>query len=203
MSSFFTIPSAQKKRKRAETSEKPKKRINASKSATRDPKPARKPQRDRDDSISGSEDDSDDGPVDDDAGTVTSGSSEAEGETAAERRLRYAEQYLENKKQEIDEYGYDAEDIDRDLLAERLQEDVAESKGRMYRKLAEELDFGAAKSSWARWNCATVTSVATCMPWAYTVDKNMGLAKWRIQELPENQWLPKNGKSRVCKGFND
>lgn len=199
MSSFFTIPSAQKKRKRTETTEKPKKRINASKPPIRESKPARKPQRERDESISGSEDESDEGPVDDDAGSITSGSSEGEGETAAERRLRLAEQYLENKKQEIDEYGYDAEDIDRDLLAERLQEDVAESKGRMYRKLAAELDFGTANSSWAKWNGETVTSVATCAPWAYTVDKNLGLAKWRIQELPENQWLPKKGKKKLRK----
>jgi ribosomal RNA-processing protein 9 len=198
MSSFFTIPSAQKKRKRTETTERPKKRINSSQAPARESRPVRKPQRERDESISGSDDESDNGAVDD-AGSVTSGSSDGEGETAAERRLRLAEQYLENKKQEIDEYGYDAEDIDRDLLAERLQEDVAETKGRMYRKVAVELDFENANSSWARWNGGTVTSVATCAPWAYTVDKNMGLAKWRIQELPENQWQPKKGKRKQKK----
>jgi ribosomal RNA-processing protein 9 len=196
MSSFFTIPSAQKKRKRTETTERPKKRVNSSKLPTRESKPARNPQRERDESISGSEDESDDGGAIDDAASISSASSAEEGETAAERRLRLAEQYLENKKQEIDEYGYDAEDIDRDLLAERLQEDVAESKGRMYRKLAAELDFQMANSSWARWNGETVTSVATCAPWAYTVDKNLGLAKWRIQELPADQWQPKKGKRK-------
>ena len=48
----------------------------------------------------------------------------SEDETAAERRLRLAEQYLENIKGEVDEAGFDAEQIDRDLIAERLQEDV-------------------------------------------------------------------------------
>lgn len=193
MSSFFTIPK-QKKRKLQEGAEPPKKRI-ASKKPTKDSKFApRKPQ--RDESISGSDDESNGtgDNLEDDA--ATSGSSEGEeGETAAERRLKLAERYLQNVREEVvDTEGFDAEEIDRDLIAERLQEDVAESKGRMYRQLAEDLDFDNATHSWFKWNSESVTSVATCAPWAYTVSKDLGLAKWRIQELPENQWLPKNGK---------
>jgi ribosomal RNA-processing protein 9 len=201
MSSFFTIPSSQKKRKRPDSqSEPPKKRLASSKPGT-DPKPARKPRKERDESISGSEDESDDGPrdvLDDDAASITSASSE-EGETAAERRLRLAERYLENIREEVDEVGFDAEEIDRDLIAERLKEDAAESKGRIYRKLAEELDFEIASRCLWKWNCNTVTGVAVCMPWAYTVSKDLGLAKWRLQELPENQWLPKKGKRKQMK----
>ncbi|KAE8440828.1 hypothetical protein EG329_006409 [Mollisiaceae sp. DMI_Dod_QoI] len=198
MSSFFTIPK-QKKRKLQEASEPPKKRI-ASKNPTRESRPApRKPQ--RDESISGSDDESDGprGDVEDDV--ATSGSSEGEEEeTAAERRLKLAERYLQNVREEvIDPEGFDAEEIDRDLIAERLKEDVAESKGRMYRKLAHDLDFDVATHTWFRWNCESVTSVATCAPWAYTVSKDLGLAKWRIQELPENQWIPKNGKKKQKK----
>lgn len=194
MSSFFTIPK-QKKRKLHEGTEPPKKRI-ASKKPTRESRPApRKPQ--RDESISGSDDESD-GPgniLEDDA--ATSGSSEGEEEeTAAERRLKLAERYLQNVREEVvDTEGFDAEEIDRDLIAERLQDDVAESKGRMYRKLAEDLDFDIATHSWFRWNSQSVTSVATCAPWVYTVTKDLGLVKWRIQELPENQWLPKDGRT--------
>jgi ribosomal RNA-processing protein 9 len=195
MSSFFTIPSAHKKRKRpVSQSEPPKKRLASSK----DPKPPRKPRKERDESISGSENESDDGPrdvLDDDAASIASASSEG-GETAAERRLRLAERYLENIREEVDEVGFDAEEIDRDLIAERLKEDAAESKGRMYRKLAQELSFESASRCWWRWNSDTVTSVAVCMPWAYTVSKDLGLAKWRIQELPENQWLPKERKRK-------
>ncbi|KUJ07673.1 WD40 repeat-like protein [Mollisia scopiformis] len=193
MSSFFTIPK-QKKRKLQDATEPPKKRI-ASRNPTRVTRPApRKSQ--RDESISGSDDESD-GPRDDlEDADATSGSSEGEEEeTAAERRLRLAERYLQNVREEVvNPEGFDAEEIDRDLIAERLKEDVAESKGRMYRKLAEDLDFDSATHSWFRWNCESVTSVATCAPWAYTVSKDLGLAKWKIQELPENQWLPKNGK---------
>ena len=57
------------------------------------------------------------------ADDVSSSNSDDDGETAAERRLRLAEQYLKNIKSEVDEAGFDAEDIDRDLIAERLQED--------------------------------------------------------------------------------
>jgi len=53
-----------------------------------------------------------------------SSESDDEDETGAERRLRLAERYLENIKGEVDEVGFDAEEIDRDLIAERLQEDV-------------------------------------------------------------------------------
>ncbi|KAK0109411.1 pre-rRNA processing protein [Cadophora gregata] len=217
MSSFFTLPSA-KKRKRIDTSTSnsaPKKRIastsTASKSKPSKPAP-RKPQ--RDESISGSDDESDGGMAredDMDLDLADGSSSEEEGgsdaeETAAERRLRLAERYLSNIRNEVeasatnaDPSAFDAEEIDRDLIAERLIEDVAESKGRLYRNLAGELDFENATHSWFRWNSETVTSIATCSPWAYTVTKDLGLSKWRIQDLPSQQWLPKKGKRKSKK----
>ncbi len=78
----------------------------------------------RDESISGSasEDGVDGGKAEDEA--VPSSDFESDDETAAERRLRLAEQYIQNIKGEVDEVGYDAEEIDKDLIAERLQEDV-------------------------------------------------------------------------------
>lgn len=200
MSSFFTIPSSQKKRKRTENTGPPQKRLASSKSTPREPKPQHRPQ--RDESISGSEDEDDDGPreVLDDEGIGASSSDEGEGgeeeETAAERRLRLAERYLENIREEVDEVGFDAEEIDRDLIAERLKEDVAESKGRMYRTLAEELDFRAATHSVFKSNSESYTSVATCAPFAYTVSKDLCLIKWRIQDLPKDQWVSKKKKPR-------
>ena len=201
MSSFFTIPSSQKKRKRPDSQPAPpKKRLASSKPQNSKPAP-RKPQKERDDSISGSEDESDDdGPRDnlDDVESL-SGESSEEDETAASRRLRLAERYLENIRTEVDEHGFDAEEIDRDLIAERLKEDAAESKGRLYRRLAEELNFEGSSRTWWRWNCESVTGVAACQPWVYTVSKDLGLAKWRVQELPGDQWLPKNGKRKSKK----
>ncbi|TVY32796.1 putative WD repeat-containing protein [Lachnellula subtilissima] len=198
MSSFFTFPSAQKKRKRTEDSEIPKKRLASKPSRVEKPAP-RKPQ--RDESISGSDDDSNGeefGGFEDEEGSQgsSSGGDDGEEETAAERRLRLAERYLDNVRNEVnvDSHGFDAEEIDRELIAERLQEDVAESKGRMYRHLASELEFGGASHSWFKSNAESITGIASCAPYAYTVSKDLWLVKWRIQDLPKDQWLPKKGK---------
>ncbi|RKF73167.1 putative WD repeat-containing protein C2E1P5.05 [Golovinomyces cichoracearum] len=193
MSSYFTIPSSQKKRKRSTAQEPAKKQKNL-KNAVRSSKHAlKKPP--RDESISGSEDESDNDMQRKEFFDVNNSeeneSSEIEEETAAERRLKLAQQYLENIRTEVDDIGFDAEKIDRDLIAERLLEDSAESKGLLYRRLAAGLDLHRTNYTWAKWNSDTVTSVATCAPWAYTVTHDIGLAKWKIQELPENQWVSK------------
>ena len=204
MSSFFTLPGGPKKRKRIQdATEAPKKRQATSKApSSKQPraKPAhRKPQ--KDESISGSEDDSgsasaaelSDAEVESESEVSVSGE-----ETAASRRLRLAEQYLTNIRNEVEdnEIGFDAEEIDRDLIAERLQEDAAESKGRIYRKLADEMDFGGASHSTFGWDGLTFTSVAVCEPWLYTVSKDLGLGKWRIQGLPKDQYPPREKKRR-------
>ena len=54
----------------------------------------------------------------------SSSDSESEDETGAERRLRLAKQYLQNVKNEVVEIAFDAEEIDKDLVSERLQQDV-------------------------------------------------------------------------------
>ncbi|KAK4169065.1 WD40-repeat-containing domain protein [Cladorrhinum sp. PSN259] len=227
MSSFFTTPGAQKKRKRPSATEAPKKRLattkSASKSSSKGPtKPAPAPKKkaaiERDESISGSDLDSDDDAKDlhDGSGSESgSDDSDHEGETAAERRLRYAERYLERTRKEVeiqgDEYAFDAEEIDRDYLAERLQEDAAETKGKVYRRLATELDFAKADHINFRWNSGTVTSVSVCAPYAYTTTKDGYLTKWKLQDLPKDQWPqttrkkpkkppapPKRRPERIC-----
>jgi len=188
MSSFFTKPKSENKRKRSDTNELPKKRFAPSKTSRESrsataPRP-RKPQ--RDESISGSDDESDEAHRDESAERdLDQSSSEDDGEeTAAEKRLRLAERYLENTRQDIvDEIGgFDAAQIDRDLLAERLEEDSAESKGKLYRKLADGLSFEAGSHTTFKCNTQTFTSAATCPPYAYTVSKDLCLIKWLIQE---------------------
>lgn len=222
MSSFFTIPGGPNKRKRqAPAAEGSKKRIATSSNSyplsksnsagTRsggNHQPASKKQRvvERDSSISGSDSEDDDVSEDEELHSGSEESdSEAEGETAAERRLRLAERYLDNVKQEVDdEYGFDAEDVDRDILAERekigqrLQENIAESKGKVYRNLAGELLFEQASHTIFRWNSQVVTSIATCAPYAYTVSKDMFLVKWKLQDLPQYQW-PQTTKKKPKK----
>jgi ribosomal RNA-processing protein 9 len=225
MSSFFTAPGAQKKRKRPAATEAPKKRLATtkapSKPASRGPaKLAALPKKkaiERDESISGSDlesDESGDDVRDRSGSEAGSDESDNEGETAAEKRLRLAQRYLEKTRKEVeleDEYAFDAEEIDRDLLAERLQEDVAESKGKVYRRLAAELNFEGASHTQFRWNSGSVTSVAVCPPYAYTTTKDGYLTKWKLQDLPKNQWPqttrrkpkkppapPKRRPERIC-----
>lgn len=124
MPSFFTVPASQRKRKRDS--------ITAATSAKRQTPTANKSQKnkspkpDREESIS--ESDSEDErrrkkPADFEENFA--GSSEDDDETGAERRLRLAERYLEKVKGQVEEgVGFDAEEVDRDLIAQRLKEDV-------------------------------------------------------------------------------
>lgn len=199
MSSFFTSAASQNKRKRpaAAATEAPKKRFAASnrggpaKSAGR---PTNGRQNvERDDSISGSSDDSEDDGKSLDGVSGGEGSDEEvesdnERETAAEKRLRLAERYLENVKEHVDDVGFDAADIDRDLIAERLQEDVAESKGRLYRQLASGLAFNKATRTFFRSTTSTITSIAASAPYVYTTTKDLYVQKWKTQELPQYQY---------------
>lgn len=216
MSSFFTAPGGQKRKRQTSAADGPKKRIatGSNSNAVSSTKQrsggggggaggGKKQRVERDESISGSDSDDDGGgPGDEDEFnglSDESSGSEAEGETAADRRMRLAERYLDNVKQEVDEvYGFDAEDVDRDLIAERMQEDVAENKGKVYRKLAGELLFEQASHTLFRWNSQNVTSIATCAPYAYTVSKDMFLVKWKLQDLPQYQW-PQTTKKKPKK----
>ena len=129
MSSFFTTPASQRKRKRedADGTSSAKRRILNAK-ATNKVRKSSKIIRDESISGSGSEDDGKAQQAGDEEVEISTESDE-EDETGAERRLRLAEKYLQNIKGGVDEVGYDAEEIDRDLIAERLQEDVVCGNG--------------------------------------------------------------------------
>ncbi|KAB8337011.1 hypothetical protein FH972_021315 [Carpinus fangiana] len=195
MSSFFTVPASQKKRKRQDNAPTPnaKKRnftkdtaATARRSNGTDAKNSRRAQ-DRDDvSVSGSE--SEDGDARNGSGfegSEVSDSDVDDNETEAEKRLRLAERYLENIRNEVrqqeQEVGFDAEDVDRELIAARLKEDVAEDKGRLYRYIAAGLDYATASQSLFRTNNKATTGVAVCLPYAYTVSKDMALVKWELR----------------------
>lgn len=126
MSSFFTLPASQRKRKREDRVAAPgsKKRGVAVNGDSRGKQSSQR--QERDESISGSESEDDQGSVESglsDEDGDTSDDSE-QGETGADRRLKLAERYLDNIREEVDEVGFDAAEIDRDLIAERLKEDV-------------------------------------------------------------------------------
>jgi ribosomal RNA-processing protein 9 len=184
MSSFFTAPASQKKRKRSEST--PTKSFKRQSVASPNSRPQNgvkaRPRRERDESISGSESGlSGNGDIHQGVEEEAS-SSEDENETAAERRLRLAERYLENIREEVDPAGFDAADIDRDLIAERLRDDAAESKGKIYRHIASEHAFPTASHTTFRADQFCPTSIATAPPYMYTVAKDVTIAMWEIPD---------------------
>lgn len=182
MSSFFTTPASQRKRKREEHPTTSAKRRVIDKSSHPKSQKADRPKASRDESISGSGSENEE-PKNRRGDEISSSSSDDEDETGAEKRLRLAEQYLQSIKGTVDETGFDAEEIDRDLIAERLQEDVAETKGRLHRHIASSLDVRSATKTQFRANTLTTTGIAACAPYVYTVSKDLYLIKW---ELPKS-----------------
>jgi ribosomal RNA-processing protein 9 len=180
MSSFFTLPASQRKRKREDRAGAPaskKRGVDVDGDARN--RSGRK-SRERDESISGSDLDEDAESVASVVSEEESGSESDDGETAADRRLKLAERYLENVREEVDDYGFDAAEIDRDLIAERLKEDVDEFKGRVYRQIASDLAFSAASHAFFRADTQTTTSIAIHAPYVYTVSKDRTLIKWEL-----------------------
>ncbi|KAJ3578680.1 hypothetical protein NPX13_g1886 [Xylaria arbuscula] len=165
MSSFFSVPGAQKKRKRDNDG--------AAGRRTARPRPTTKPQAapkkrvEQDEEIS-SESDSDPQSADDVEGSASESDEDDKDETAAQKRLRLASEYLSRVRQEVEATGWDAEEIDKDMIAARLEDDVAESKGKVFRHVASDIDLDS-RPTMFRDNTQTVTSVALCAPYIYLV----------------------------------
>ncbi|KAI1284570.1 WD40-repeat-containing domain protein [Xylaria sp. FL0933] len=184
MSSFFSIPGAQKKRKRDNDGA-------ASKRPTR-PRPTTKPpaaprkRAEQDEEIS-SGSDSDLEPGDDVNVSASESEEDDRDETAAQKRLRLASEYLSRVREEVEATGWDAEQIDKDMIAARLEDDVAESKGKVFRHVASDIDLDS-RPTMFRDNTHTVTSVALCSPFIYLVTKDSQLIKYRLQPPPDEQY---------------
>ena len=120
MSSFFTTPASQRKRKRLDANSTVPRKRNTT--ASQSKAPART---EREDSITESESSDAERANVFDENEDDSETSDDENETAAEKRLRLAQRYLDNLRGEVEEeVGFDAAQIDKDLIAERLKEDV-------------------------------------------------------------------------------
>ncbi|KAF2198020.1 small nucleolar ribonucleoprotein-like protein complex subunit [Delitschia confertaspora ATCC 74209] len=182
MSSFFTTPASQRKRKRIEAPSAASKKRNVTSKDSQPAKPSRR--KEREESISGSESEDEERTDFFTTGDgVQTDSDEDENETAAEKRLRLAERYLENIRNEVvDEAGFDAAEIDKDLIAERLKEDVAETKGRIYRHIADKLDFETASHIFAKSNEHAITGCAAQLPYIWTISKDLSVVKWEAPD---------------------
>ena len=216
MSSFFTLPASQRKRKRQETpaSTKASKKRNtgAPPRSKESGNAGNRKRREKDDesisgsSASGSEDEAKPGgqePEDETSDSDVSGSDAAQDPDTA-RRLKLAERYLDNVRKDVaaeaDVEGFHAEDVERDLISRRLKEDVAENKARIYRKIADELDCARAGKTFFGVDGEATSGVAVCPPYVYTVTaKDKTLIKW---ELQPHQWggeaaaLDKDGREK-------
>lgn len=110
-------------------------------------------------------------------------------ETVNDKRRRLAKQYLENLKQNEQELydEFDAKDLDDDILARRLQKDVAETKGYVYKfigdKIKDQLDEEyPLQLITTRIGCKNLTSMTINYPYLYTVSKDIEIIKWDISE---------------------
>ncbi|KAI0199077.1 WD40 repeat-like protein [Astrocystis sublimbata] len=193
MSSFFSIPGAQKKRKRDNDGPANRRSARPRPAAKAQPAPRKRverAERDNDDEISsGSDAESGSEPAASDADADASASDDDDDrdETAAQKRLRLASQYLSRVREEVEATGWDAEQIDKDMIAARLEDDVAESKGKVFRHVVSDIHLDS-RPTMFRDNTHTVTSVAICSPFVYLVTKDSQLIKYRLQPPPNEQY---------------
>lgn len=201
MSSFFTLPASQRKRKRNDTGPTPSSKKQTADTGAATKATSAKPKKSkRDESISGSDSEGDGVPrktaAEDLGSEASSSDSGHEEETAAEKRLRLAERYLENVKDEVQQTGFDAEEVDRDLIAERLIEDVAETKGRLYRHIASTFAFTQTTKAPFKAHTLCTTSIAVCPPYVYTVSKDITLIKWKLPTPPLQSTTKSSSKNK-------
>lgn len=84
--------------------------------------------------------------------------------------------------------GQLTEGRDKDMIAARLEEDLGETKGKVFRRIASELDYESTRHTWVKHNTNTTTAVALCNDYLYTVSKDGKLIQWKLQALPEDQF---------------
>ena len=202
MSSFFTLPASQKKRKISEISSSLSSRKRPPANTQRLKQSNARAKNEREESISGSESEEIEETRADEYEDGDSDDSGIGNETAAEQRLRLAEQYLENVRSEagFDPAGFDAAELDRDIIAERLKEDVAETKGKIYRRIASKLDFAGADHSWFKFDSESINAVAIQGEFAYTASRDLTLCKWRISKPRTKQELEDTERQATERG---
>lgn len=203
---FFTTPPSTKKRKREEGTG-PVGR--ATKKVAPVPSGGRRKKRVEDEEISSDDEDETRVHVVDETNDDDESEDEFAGETVADKRRRLALQYLENTRAELgtfnivtvplviysqlytEDAGFNAEDIDRGILAERLKEHVAEDKGRIYRHLADAFSFSIASHAQFSADTKSTTGIAACYPYIYTISKDRHVIKWRLPGQTSNAKTPK------------
>ncbi|KAG0227147.1 WD40-repeat-containing domain protein [Mortierella sp. GBAus27b] len=109
-------------------------------------------------------------------------------ETAAQKRLRLAKSYIDalQTAEDDDDYGFDAADIDRDNIADRLKQDALEIQGRLHRHLANTFKFPInteTNMKTFRGHQLSPTSIAATENglYAYSGSKDGSIIKWDLK----------------------
>ncbi|GAA5997460.1 hypothetical protein JCM5350_008230 [Sporobolomyces pararoseus] len=163
--------------------------------------------------------DSDDmGSQDNVAAAEESSEEEDELETPAQKRLRLSQMYLKSlEKDKEEEIGFDAADLDRDIIAERLQQDVLEHTGKLHLNVASTLQLPLSPSSIfhtpSKGHRGSVTSAVASHDghWLYTASKDGGIIKYDLKSVssstPSTSSPSPSAKitrtSRVVKALSD
>ncbi|GAA6000077.1 hypothetical protein JCM10207_006040 [Rhodosporidiobolus poonsookiae] len=111
-------------------------------------------------------------------------------ETPAQKRLRLSQMYLKSlEKDKEEEIGFDAADLDRDIIAERLQQDVLEHTGKLHLNVASTLQLPIPSTSIfrtpAKGHRGAVTSAVASHDgrWLYTSSKDGAILKYDLSSL--------------------
>ncbi|KAG5438678.1 hypothetical protein PCANB_002397 [Pneumocystis canis] len=120
----------------------------------------------------------------------TSDYSSSDQGSVTEKRLKLAKQYIQEIQKETENYDFDAKDIDKDLISERLKDDAIEHKKKMYIYIADQLDTSNQPlTNFIQGHKLSVTSVAIYENYIYSVSKDGLLQKWDITNINNPQKL--------------
>ncbi|KAK4053892.1 pre-rRNA processing protein [Microbotryomycetes sp. JL221] len=120
------------------------------------------------------------------------GSSEDEDdtETPAQKRLRLSQMYLASlQKDAQEEVGWDAAQMDRDIIAERLQQDVLEHNGKLHLLVADTVESSLTDDNVyrtpAKGHQGPVTAAVATEngDWLYTASKDGSIIKWDLRTV--------------------
>ncbi|KAI9495493.1 WD40-repeat-containing domain protein [Zychaea mexicana] len=197
---FFSAPTTTRKRKRIGAASRSQNKTN-----TAAPKRSRQQQQQQRNGRKKHDSDVEENGDDDEGGIDTmnlsggdSESSEEEiEETAAEKRVRLAKAYLGKIQEGLDEDlgGFDAADLDRDLIAERLKKDEDELEGRLHRRVADTFDYAAIDENSIqskKGHQLAVTSVVFSESGSilYTASKDGSIVKWDMKTFKKLHTFP-------------
>ncbi|EMR08680.1 hypothetical protein PNEG_02857 [Pneumocystis murina B123] len=105
-------------------------------------------------------------------------------ESITRKRLKLAKQYIQKIQTEVGDYDFDAKNIDKDLISERLNENIIEHKRKIYLYIADDLEiYEQPSSNFIQGHKLSVTSVDTYENYIYSVSKDGLLQKWDISDI--------------------